>query len=97
MELQDGHVIYCTKKRTWYEVLLHELAFDNRFYYQSDSSFDFKYIPSHQRREKEGRCKNLFIQTISSLKTIVKTLKSNYKPYVCSMVCFYYINKFCSL
>jgi len=60
MELQDGHVVYCTKKRTWYEVLLHELAFDNSFYCQSHRSFDFKYIPSHQRRAKEDRCNKPF-------------------------------------
>lgn len=97
MELPDGRVAYCTKKRTWCEVLLHGLPLDDYFYYQThrpNISFDFKYIPSRPRREREelndedrcDSCKNPF-DSIT-----FKSKKDGSKDALCSE-CMYWIRR----
>jgi hypothetical protein len=97
MELRDGRIAYCTQKRTWCEVLRHGLALDDCFYYQThrpNISFDFKYIPSRPRREREelndedrcDSCKNPF-DSIG-----FKSKKDGSKDALCSE-CMYWIRR----
>uniref|UniRef100_A0A6C0H3D1 Uncharacterized protein n=1 Tax=viral metagenome TaxID=1070528 RepID=A0A6C0H3D1_9ZZZZ len=99
MELPDGRIAYCTQKRTWCEVLRHGLALDDCFYYQTHSpniSFDFKYIPSRPRREREelndedrcDSCNNPF-DSIT-----FKSKKDGSKDALCSD-CVYWVRRSC--
>lgn len=98
MKLPDGRIAYCTKKRTWSEVLRHGLALDDCFYYQThrpNICFDFKYIPSRPRREREelndedrcDSCKNPF-DSIT-----FKSKKDGSKDALCSE-CMYWIKRY---